>query len=58
MKIQTALKRPARLFITISEYDTIQVSEEEYNELKKQYITKFGGWEKIDLEHTEYNGKK
>lgn len=37
--------------------DTIELSEDE-KELKRQYIAKFGGWEKIDLEHTEYNGKK
>lgn len=58
MKLQTALKNLARLFITIVSIDTIQVSQEEYKELKRQYIAKFGGWEKIDLEHTEYNGKK
>lgn len=45
-------------FYYYSEYDTVEVSEEEYEELKNQYISRFGGWEKIDLEHTEYNGKK
>lgn len=41
-----------------NKYDTIQVSEEEYHQLKKLYIDMFGGWEKIDLENTDYNGKK
>lgn len=47
-----------KAFYYYSEYDTIQVSEEEYHQLKKLYIDKFGGWEKIDLENTDYNGKK
>lgn len=38
--------------------DTEKVKEEEYRKLKDLYIKKFGGWEKIDLENTEYNGKK
>lgn len=45
-------------FYYYSEYDTVEISEEEYQELKRQYIAKFGGWEKIDLEHTDYDGKK
>lgn len=38
--------------------DTEKVKEEEYKKLKDLYIKKFGGWERIDLENTEYNGKK
>lgn len=38
--------------------DTEKVEEEEYKKLKDLYIKKFGGWERIDLENTEYNGKK
>ena len=45
-------------FYYYSEYDMVEVREEEYEELKNQYISRFGGWEKIDLEHAEYNGKK
>ena len=53
-----SFEEASKAFYYYSEYDTIQVSQEEYKELKRQYIAKFGGWEKIDLEHTEYNGKK
>ena len=35
----------------------MEVSEEEYERLKELYIQKFGGWETIDLEHTDYNGQ-
>lgn len=45
-------------FYYYSEYDTVDLSEEEYQQLKDVYIKEFNGWEKIDLEHTEYNGKK
>lgn len=45
-------------FYYYSEYDTVPVSEEEYQELKEKYIKEFGGWEKIDLEYTDYDGKK
>jgi hypothetical protein len=38
--------------------DTEKVEDKEYNKLKDLYIKEFGGWEKIDLENTEYNGKK
>lgn len=38
--------------------DTEKVTEEEYNKLKKLYIKLYGGWEIINLEDTEYNGKK
>lgn len=38
--------------------DTEKVTEEEYNKLKDLYIKLYGGWERIDLENTEYNGKK
>ncbi|MDU3152676.1 MAG: hypothetical protein E6706_00085 [Anaerococcus hydrogenalis] len=38
--------------------DTEKVEDKEYNKLKDLYIKKFGGWKKIDLENTEYNGKK
>ncbi len=41
-----------------SQYDTEEVTEEEYNKLKKLYIKLYGGWEIINLEDTEYNGKK
>lgn len=37
--------------------DTHIVTEEEYFKLKNAYVEKFGGWEKIDLKHTTYNGK-
>lgn len=53
-----SFEKANKSFYYYSEYDTIQVSEEEYQQLKKLYIDKFGGWEKIDLKHTEYNGKK
>lgn len=33
------------------------ISEERYEELKALYITLFGGWESIDLEHTKYDGR-
>lgn len=39
-------------------YDTEEVDEAEFQRLKELYIKKYGGWEKIDLEHTEYNGLK
>lgn len=38
--------------------DTEKVEDEEYNTLKDLYIKEFGGWERIDLDHTDYNGKK
>lgn len=38
--------------------DTEKVTDEEYKKLKDLYIKKFGGWERIDLENTKYNGKK
>ncbi|MDU3198754.1 MAG: hypothetical protein E6696_00370 [Anaerococcus hydrogenalis] len=38
--------------------DTEKITEEEYNKLKELYINLYGGWERIDLENTEYNGKK
>ena len=53
-----SFEEASKAFYYYSEYDTIQVSEEEYKELKRQYITKFGGWENIDLKNTDYNGKK
>lgn len=45
-------------FYYYSEYDTVPISEEEYQKLKDKYISRFGGWKKIDLDHTDYNGKK
>lgn len=45
-------------FYYYSQYDTEKVEDKEYKKLKDLYIKKFGGWEKIDLENTEYNGKK
>lgn len=39
------------------EDDTRSATEWEYEKLKKLYISKFGGWEKIDLENTEYDGR-
>lgn len=45
-------------FYYYSAYDTVPVREEEYQQLKDMYIKEFGGLGKIDLEHTEYNGKK
>ncbi|WP_040398204.1 hypothetical protein [Anaerococcus senegalensis] len=50
--------KSSRSLYHYSQYDTVEVSKEEYEELKNKYIAKFGSWEKIDLEHTEYNGKK
>ena len=38
--------------------DTVVVTDDEYERLKAAYITQFGGWETIDLEHTSYNGHK
>ena len=38
--------------------DTEKVEDKEYNKLKDLYIKKFGGWQRIDLENTKYNGKK
>lgn len=38
--------------------DTEKVEDKEYNKLKDLYIKEFGGWEKIDLKNTKYNGKK
>ena len=35
-----------------------KVSEKRFENLKKKYIKLYGGWEIIDLENTEYNGKK
>lgn len=40
------------------EHETVPVDTEMYEKLKALYIDKFGGWEQIDLEHTEYNGAK
>ncbi len=36
---------------------TEMVTDEEYERLKEIYIEKFGGWEKIDLENTSYDGR-
>ena len=57
-KDSDSFEQAKKPFYYYSEYDTVEVSEEEYQELKKLYIDKFGGWEKIDLEHTDYDGKK
>ena len=38
--------------------DTVETTDEEYEQLKAEYIKKFGGWETIDLEHTTYDGHK
>lgn len=37
--------------------DTRPISQDEYEQLKAQYITLYDGWESIDLENTTYNGK-
>lgn len=37
--------------------DTRPATDWEYQKLKELYIHKFGGWEKIDLENTTYDGK-
>ena len=37
--------------------DTVQVDDTEYNRLKDLYIKKFGGWECVDLESTNYDGR-
>ena len=34
-----------------------RVSDEEYQQLKDLYVEKYGGWEKIDLDHTTYDGR-
>lgn len=42
-------------------YDHTQVgpvTDARYEKLKKMYIEKYGGWSKIDLKNTTYNGKK
>lgn len=39
------------------EDDTRLTTDWEYEKLKELYICKFGGWEKIDLENTNYDGK-
>lgn len=36
--------------------NTREADFDEYQQLKDLYIKKFGGWETIDLEHTEYDG--
>ncbi len=36
--------------------DTVAVTAKLYDHLKDLYIKKYGGWEKIDLDHTEYDG--
>lgn len=33
-------------------------SKKRYEELKKSYIEKYGGWDSINLDDTTYNGKK
>lgn len=38
--------------------DVEDIDWAEYERLKNLYIEKYGGWEKIDLENTEYNGLK
>lgn len=38
--------------------ETKEISEERFEELKLMYVEKYGGWKKIDLENTRYNGKK
>ena len=35
---------------------TTPVTSVEYERLKKLYIKKYGGWLKIDLDHTDYEG--
>lgn len=37
--------------------DTRPATDWEYKKLKELYISKFGGWETIDLENTEYDGR-
>lgn len=53
-----SFEKAKKPFCYYSEYDTVEVSEEEYQELKDKYISRFGGWEKINLEHTDYDGRK
>ena len=45
-------------FYYYRETETKEISEERFEELKSMYVEKYGGWEKIDLENTTYNGKK
>lgn len=47
-----------KVFYYYKGIDTEKVTEEEYKKFKGLYIKKFGGWEKINLEDTKYNGKK
>ena len=37
--------------------DVVPVTEDQYDDLKQRYIDLFGGWETIDLETTEYDGR-
>ena len=46
------------VYLIYSEYDVVNVSDEEYKQLKKLYTDKLGGWETIDLRNTKYNVKK
>lgn len=39
------------------ERDTEPVNDDEYERLKQAYIKEYGGWERIDLGNTKYNGK-
>lgn len=47
-----------KLYLIYSEYDVVNVTDEEYKQLKKLYTNKLRGWETIDLKNTKYNGKK
>lgn len=51
-------EKATKSFYYYSEYDTEEIDEAEFERLKALYIEKYGGWEKIDLENTDYNGLK
>lgn len=40
-----------------SHKDVRHVSDKRFESLKQQYIKLYGGWEKIDLNHTTYDGR-
>lgn len=45
-------------FCYYSAANTVEVDDEEFERLKELYIKKYGGWERIDLDCTEYDGRK
>ena len=39
-------------------YDTYIATDEEYARLRAMYTVLYGGWWRIDLDHTRYDGRK